>query len=258
MKKLLLFIVTVVFLSGCATKKQITYFNDFDRLETLKGAQVIFPKQTIQPHDILKIDVYASSAEATTPYSKSGSNNYVQNTSVEMEQLDGYVVSINHNINFPVLGKINTKGKDLNDVENEITKRLISENHLLDPIVSVKLINARFTVLGEVRKPGTFPYIGERISLLQALGYAGDLTINGERSEILLIRESENVREVYEIDLRSINTLGNPNYFIKSNDIIIVKPNFNKVKSAGFIGNPSSIASIASLLLSITLLLINN
>lgn len=257
MKKILLFIVTVVSLSGCATKKQITYFNDFDKLETIKGPQVVFPKQTIQPHDILKIDVYASSAEATAPYSKIGSSQLVQNN-IQMEQLKGYVVSDNFIIKFPVLGNINTKGKDVLDVENEITNRLISENHLIDPIVSVKIINARFTVLGEVKTPGTFSYIGERISLLQALGYAGDLTINGERSEILLIRESENTREVHKIDLRSINTLGNPNYFIKSNDIIIVKPNFNKVKSAGFIGNPSSIASIATLLFSVAALLINN
>ena len=257
MKKLLFIFVSIVVLSGCATKKQITYFNDFDRSDTTEGVQVILPKQTIQPHDILKIDVYASSAEATAPYSKLGSSNFVQNN-IQMEQLKGYVVSDDYNINFPILGTINLKGKDLNDVENQIINRLVSENHLLDPIVSVKLINARFTVLGEVRSPGTFPYVGQRISLLQALGYAGDLTINGERSEILLIREADNVRKIHEIDLRSINSMRNPKYFIQSNDVIVVHPNFRKVKSAGFIGNPSSIASISSLLLSITLLLINN
>jgi polysaccharide export outer membrane protein len=112
--------------------------------------------------------------------------------------------------------------------------------------------------LGEVQKPGTYSFVENRVSILQALGYAGDLTIDAVRKEINLIREIDGQRIVYTIDLTDTETMNATTFYMQPNDVIIVRPNFRKVKSAGFIGNPSSIASISSLLLSITLLLINN
>ena len=255
MKKLFFIIICVCCLPSCTTKKQIMYF---DNVSELDNSKIIFAKQTIQPHDILKIDVQSANYNAAAPYNKSNSFNISQNISIESLKLDGYAVSKDFKIRFPILGEISVKDMDPIEIENDIRDRLVSGNHLISPIVSVRLVNATFTVLGEVRRPGTFSFIGERISLLQALGYAGDLTIEAERSKVLLIREVNDIRETHEIDLRDINTVNNPIYYIKTNDIILVRPNFNKVKSAGFIGNPSSIASLASLLLSITLLLINN
>ena len=257
MKKLFGLIILSILLGSCATKKQITYFSNLTEKDT-KMSEFIMTKQELQPFDIIKIDVFSPNIEAALPYSKTSQSNFRQNTNIQMEQLEGYVVSNDYKITFPVLGIIDVRGKDRLELEKEITKRLIEENHLTEATVSVTQINTKFTVLGEVQKPGTFPYIGERISLLQALGYAGDLTINGSRSNILLIREHNNSREVYQIDLRDAKSLKSTSYFIKPNDVIIVKPNFNKIKSAGFIGSPSSISAIASIILNITILLLNN
>ena len=134
---------------------------------------------------------------------------------------------------------------------------LLKDGHLSNAVVKVRRLNSKFTILGEVRNPGTFSYFDEKINIFQALGYAGDLTINGKRQEITLIREINGLKKVFEIELTSSNLLDKPYYYLKSNDVIIIKPNFSKIKSAGFIGSASSIASISSLLVSLTLLILN-
>ena len=135
-------------------------------------------------------------------------------------------------------------------------KSLLEEgNHLSNPTVSVRRINNKFTVLGEVNNPGTFSHLERKLNILQALGYAGDLTIDGKRKDITLIRDENGTRTAYNIELTKSEFLNSPLYNIKNNDIIIINPSFNKVKSAGFIGSPASIATIASLLLNITLLI---
>ena len=233
-------------------QKDLNYLSNHNDL--IKD-EVLIPKQNIQPLDILKIDVRSSNIEAALPYNRVVSKNQNLNVNLQTLQLEGYMVSRENSIEFPVLGTINTKNKDYKDLENEITDMLINGGHLIDPNVTVQVINRRFTVLGEVRNPGTFSFIGERISLLEAIGYAGDLNITGERSKVLLVRTNGDKIITKEFDLREIYTLNDPSYFIKSNDVIIVRPNFNKVKSAGFIGSPSTITSLATLLLNITILL---
>ncbi len=247
--KSILLIIICVF-GSCSSKKQIVYLND-----NYSVNEISYPIYTIQPQDILKIDVHSISPEAAIPYNKIIRSNV--NANMNILQLEGYLVSDEYTLDFPTLGTINVKGKTIYDVENEILQHLGDGEHLINPIVSVRMLNARFSVLGEVRNPGTYPFVGERLSLFQALGYAGDLTIDGKRSEIKLIREINGKRFVFEINLNEVSTLDANYFYIHSNDIIIVKPNYSKVKSAGFIGSPQSIASIASLLLSITLLLIN-
>lgn len=250
--KFLFYLLIICFLGSCSSSKQLLYLND----KTYPESAVEYPNYTIQPQDILKIDVHSITPEAALPYNKVSRGNINQNISVL--QLEGYLVSDKYSFKFPMLGIIDVKGKTISDLENEIYKRLVDGEHLTNPIVSVRLLNARFSVLGEVKSPGTYSFVGERLSVFQALGIAGDLTIDGKRTQLQLIRERNGQRVIHEINLSEINTLDSPYYFIHSNDVIIVKPNFNKIKSAGFIGNPQSISSIASLLLSITLLLTNN
>ena len=252
MKNNLFHLLCLILMSGCASRKDLNYLSNHNDL--IKD-EVLIPKQNIQPLDILKIDVRSSNIEAALPYNRVVSKNQNLNVNLQTLQLEGYVVSRENNIEFPILGTINTKNKDYKDLENEITDMLINGGHLIDPNVTVQVINRRFTVLGEVRNPGTFSFIGERISLLEAIGYAGDLNITGERSKVLLVRTNGDKIITKEFDLREIYTLNDPSYFIKSNDVIIVRPNFNKVKSAGFIGSPSTITSLATLLLNVTILL---
>jgi polysaccharide export outer membrane protein len=256
MKRLLPFIAFILILTSCSTNKQMQYLQDVNHYPKTK---IISNKYTLQPNDILKIDVYSTNTEAAIPYNKLGAfSSKVANATLQSLQLEGYLISSEYKFNFPILGDISVKDKTVEELEIEIKQLLIQGQHLLDPLVNVRLLNGKFTVLGEVQKPGTYSFVENRISILQALGYAGDLTIDGIRKEINLIREMDGERNVYTVDLTDAETMNATTFYMQPNDVIIVQPNFRKMKSAGFIGNPSSIASISSLLLSITLLLINN
>ncbi|MBA6153380.1 polysaccharide biosynthesis/export family protein [Gelidibacter maritimus] len=251
MKHLLLFLSALFLLSSCASKKEILYLQD---IETKGSREIPYQTPNIQPNDILKITVESLSPEAALPYNKMASK--AQPTSnLEIMQLDGYVVSLNNTIGFPVLGTISTKNKTTEELEEFIKNKLTSEGHLLDARVNVRLINAKVTILGEVNKPGTFNYTDQNMTLLQALGIAGDLTINGERKDILMTREVDGIRKVTHIDLTSAEFMNSEFYFIKPNDLIVVNPNDPKVKSSGFVGNVGTVATVISLVLSITILL---
>ena len=254
MKKLLLIVVSVLMISACTSKKQMVYLKG---IETYTKTDITKQKSssTIQADDVLRIEVRSMIPEAAIVYNRVPQQaNTVQN--INLLQLEGYLVSSDYTINFPVLGVLNVTGTTL-DLEKEIAKKLLEGGHLVNPTVSVRLLNGKFTVLGEVAKAGTYTFLEKNLTVLQALGYAGDLTISGKRNNITLIREVDGIRSTVKLDLTSKDFLDNPAYYIKNNDVIIVNPNFNRVKSAGFIGSPQSIASLSSILLSITLLLIN-
>ena len=254
MRKLIFIIVSILMISACTSKRNITYLNGADKYNNTDISKQKKP-YTIQSDDILRVEVRSMVPEAAIVY-----NRIPQNTgaisNINLMQLEGYLVSSDYTINFPVLGILEAKGTIL-ELEKKITKLLLDGGHLVSPTVSVRLLNGKFTVLGEVANPGTFTSLEKNLTLLQALGYAGDLTIDGRRKKITLIREVDGIRSATKLDLTSKDILDNPSYYIRNNDVIIVNPNYNRIKSAGFIGSPQSIASISSILLSITLLIIN-
>ena len=247
-------------LISCSSKKQIVYFNDFDKYteKDINSPSLLNAKKTynIQEGDILKIDVNTTIPEAALIYNKLKLNGNILNR--ELLILEGYKVDKEMMINYPVLGKINVEDLSINQLEKMMEKRLLEEGHLTNPTVKISRLNSKVTVLGEVSRPGTYSYLDETINIFQALGYAGDLTINGKRKDIILIREEDGISKMHKIKINQSDILEKPYFYIKNNDVIVVSPNFSKIKSAGFIGSPSSIASISSLLLSITLLIINN
>ncbi|WP_235898281.1 polysaccharide biosynthesis/export family protein [Winogradskyella ouciana] len=222
--------------------------------KTEGNGNVNYSTATIQPNDILKITVETLVPEAAIPYNKTSSQGN-QPQSMQLLQLDGYLVSLDNTIKFPVLGDISTKNQTTKELEASIREQLVSGGHLLNPTVNVRLVNAKVTILGEVNQPGTFSFTEQNITILQALGYAGDLTINGKRDDILITREIDGVRKVSHIDLTSAAFMNSEYYFIRPNDVIVVNPNTPKVKSAGFVGDVGTILTIASLALSITILL---
>ena len=254
MRKLLLIVVSVLMLSACTSKRQMVYLKGVDKYtETDISKQKTSAK--IQVDDVLRIEVRSMIPEAAIVYNRvPQQTNAPQN--INLLQLEGYSVSSDYTINFPVLGVLNVTGTTL-ELEKEIDEKLLEGGHLVNPTVSVRLLNGKFTVLGEVAKAGTYTFLETNLTLLQALGYAGDLTISGKRNNITLIRELDGMRSATKLDITSKDILDNPAYYIRNNDVIIVNPNFNRIKSAGFIGSPQSIASISSILLSITLLIIN-
>ena len=218
------------------------------------NSKINYESANIQPNDILKITVESIIPEAAIPYNKSRAIG-TQAQNLQVLQLDGYLVSVDNIIKFPVLGEISTANKTTKELEKDIKDQLITGGHLTNPTVNIRLINAKVTVLGEVNKPGTYSFTEQNITVLQALGYAGDLTINGKREDILITREVDGVRKISHIDLTSTAFMNSEFYFIKPNDNIIVNPNNTKVKTAGFVGNVGTILTIASLALSVTILL---
>lgn len=215
---------------------------------------VNYQTPTIQPNDILKINVETLIPEAAAPYNK-GVLQGMQPQNIQLLQLDGYLVSLENTIKFPVLGEISTKDLTTMQLEEELKQRLVDGGHLINPKVNVRVINAKVTILGEVNQPGTYNFTEQNITLLQALGYAGDLTINGQRNDVLVTREVDGMRKVTHLDLTSAAFMNSDYYFVRPNDVIVVNPNNPKVKSAGFVGNVGTILTIASLALSITILL---
>ena len=254
MRKSIFIIVSFLMISSCTSKRNITYLDTIDKYtETDIIKQKILPK--IRVDDVLRIEVRSMIPEAAIVYNRvPQQTNAPQN--INLLQLEGYSVSSDYTINFPVLGVLNVTGTTL-ELEKEIAEKLLEGGHLVNPTISVRLLNGKFTVLGEVAKAGTYTFLETNLTLLQALGYAGDLTISGKRNNITLIREVDGIRSATKLDITSKDILDNPAYYIRNNDVIIVNPNFNRIKSAGFIGSPQSIASISSILLSITLLIIN-
>ena len=244
-------LVILMLLQSCVSKKEMLYLQD---IESFNNTEVTYNNHTLQVDDILKISVGALMPEAAIPYNKNSGVSAVAN-SIDVMKLDGYLVSQNSTINFPILGELSVKDKTTKDLENDIKKLLFDGGYLINPSVNVRLLNAKVTILGEVNNPGTFSFTENNVSFLQALGLAGDLTINGSREDLVVLRRVDGVQTTARIDLTSANFLSGPYQMVKPNDVIVVNPNSAKLKTAGYVGNISTILGITSLLLSSIILL---
>lgn len=246
-----LILLSIFMFCSCVSKKKILYLQDLDDLNVSK----VFSSQNyLQENDILKISVSSLEIKASLPFNRISSTES-NGVTIDLMQLNGYLVSKNRTISFPVLGEISVSGKTTIDLENYLKNRLETEGYLINPNVSVRLLNSKVTILGEVNRPGTYTFTQNNISLLQVLGMAGDLTIDGDRKDVILLRESDGKRTKAHLDLTSAIWLSGPYQNIQPNDVIIVNPNSKKVKSAGLIGNISTVLSIASILLSTIILI---
>lgn len=237
---------------SCSSKKEILYLNISP---STPESDFVWTDIYIQPNDILSVKITADNPELAIPYNLSAlQNNQGQANALLMQ---GYLVSNQGFINLPVIGMLKVSDLTLNQAETYIQKSLIDKGLLKNPVVICRLVNAKFTVLGEVKAPGTFTFYENNLTLLQALGLAGDLTINGVRKKITIIRTEKGKQTYYAVDLTRNDWFKSPCYFIKPNDVIIVDPNTAKVKSSGIIGNPGNFVSILSVLLS-SIILIKN
>ena len=248
----LLVLLVGILLSSCVSNKEILYFQDADMY---KNTAIEYRENTIQPNDILSVTISAAIPETAIPYNRSASASNAFGANVEVLKLQGYLVNPEGFIALPVLGKVAAKGLTNSALETTIINKLENGGHLVNPIVTVRLLNAKVTVLGEVQRPGTFSFTEQYLSVPQALGYAGDLTINGRRDDLLLISEVDGTRKITHLNLTTANWMDNPEYMLKPNDVLVVQPNRAKVKTAGYIGNVTTIVAIASLALSATILL---
>ena len=251
-KKILLLFLVVATIVGCASKKDVIYFQDVaEEGVPQPDSTSRYPK--IQVNDILKIDVTALNPEAVIPFQFDKTVSMQGNKSPEMMQLEGFVVRDGGYINFPILGEIKAEGYTTREFQQKMEELLAV--YIKDANVKVRLLNFKVTILGEVNKPGTISLTEESITLPQALGLAGDLTINGQRENILIIRTVDGKRETKRIDMTQSDWMNSPYYYLKQNDFIYVAPNGPKVASSGFVGNVGTLLSVVSIMLTVVVLL---
>ncbi|TXE18854.1 polysaccharide export protein [Psychroserpens burtonensis] len=251
MKIKFLLVVLLFVVSSCASKKDILYLQDAKSADT---SEIIYQSATIQPNDILKVYIETLIPQASAPYNRSLFGDIPVNN-IQLLQLEGYLVSNKGYINFPILGEIQVSNLTTLEIEEKIKGILEDGGHLNNPTIDVRLINAKITVLGEVNAPGTYNFTEQNITILQALGYAGDLTINGKRDDIIMTRDVDGIRKITHIDLTSVEFMNSQYYYVKPNDVIIVNQNNPRVKNAGFVTNIGTVLTIASLVLSSIILL---
>lgn len=248
--KLLLLILVMVLGTSCVSREKIVYFQDLEQRQALLDE--VDHSFKIQPNDLLSIVVSAYDLNAVRPFnlvsearpSTDGSGLSYTNT-----QQQGYLTAEDGTIEFPVLGKIKVAGLSRSQLSDMLVKR-ISE-YVLNPIVTIRVMNFKVSVLGEVAQPGSYNVQGERLSLPEALGLAGDLTIFGRRDNLLVIRDNGKTKDYKYLDLRDSNILNSDYYYLKQNDVIYVEPNNAQVQSSSFNRNTSIYISIASLLISV-------
>lgn len=244
LKQSLIIIISILMFTSCVSKKNMVYFQNTNEIDN-----AIFENYApvIQVDDMLSITVSALDSELSKPFNLSqGGNGGVQSQPLT------YLVDINGNINFPVLGEIASKGLTTNELKESLIKQL--EIYIKSPIVNIRLENFRVTILGEVKTPGTFVLNNERITIPEALGLAGDLSINGKRKNILLVRNINGKFERLRLDLTDESIFNSPYYYLAQNDILYVEPNKAKLNSSA-LGTTSSILSIAAAIISLGLII---
>ncbi len=211
----------------------------------------------IQPDDILRIKISSKSSNLASLFNN-GIDNRVISANMLTYQIEGYLVNSNGFVNIPGLNPVFVKDLTLNEVSVKLQKLLEKEEVLKNGLVDVKILNNYFTVIGEVKNPGRYSFLENNMNIFQAIGIAGDLTINGKRNDIRIISKSEGKILVNSVDLTSSELLVSENYQIFPDDIIIVNANSARIKNAGIIGNFGNLLSALSFILSSVILITNN
>ena len=261
---IIIFSFVLFFLSSCTSKKKLDYLQNIESVAleaSMKNA-----KSTIQPNDQLVIMVTAKDMDVVKPFNQNFSSGQIlqyslpSNNAPAQSQTSAsgptYMVDSQGNIEFPVIGKINTENKTTEELR-DILKKEISK-YVLNPQVSVRNTNYKITVLGEVNRPGTYNIPDAQTTLLEVLGLAGDLSIYGNREDILVLRNIDGTMTKERIDLTKADFINSPFFYLKQNDVIIVSPNETKQKSARLDPNAGIYISVASIVVTILALIFKN
>ena len=240
-----LFLFGTLLFTSCTNTKRIVYFNNVK--DTTFYSPNTIQQNLIEANDILSITINSLNAEASAAFNLQ--NNYIgRATTVTGSNTEsgGYLVNANGDIDLPMLGALKAAGLTKNQLKDNITGLILSKKLLVDPIVDIRYLNFEVTVLGEVNKPTVITVPSEKISMLKAIGLAGDLTIYGKRENVLLIREESGKKMTRHINLNSDNFLNSPFYYLQPNDVIYVEPNKNKAATA--VRNPQLLPIVFSAL----------
>ncbi len=235
----------------------MAYFQEMPALESAAEASKF--NLRIRPNDLLTITVSAANMEAVQPFNLPVTSapraGEVGGVSGNL-QLQTYLVDSDGNIEFPILGTVHVAGLTRQELVSKLKDGI--SNYVNNPIVNIKLVNFQVTVLGEVNQPGTFTVPDERISLSKALGMAGDLTIYGRRDNVMIVREIKDTEKEYiYVDITQRDFLNSEKYYLQQNDVVYVEPNQAQIQGASYNRNASVYISIASVLISLAILLTN-
>ena len=249
--------IAVIFLSGCTSYKKVPYLQDVSKKELCDTIPMYDAK--IMPKDLLTIIVNTTDPEVAIPFNMTvqTSVNVAHSASLTHQPtLQQYLVSNDGTIDFPVLGVLNVVGLTKDELEDLICKKLkgyIEE----EPIVTVRMVNYKISVLGEVARPGVFTISNEKVSIFEALALAGDLTIWGMRDNVTVIRENaDGHRDIIVLNLNNADIANSPYYYLQQNDILYVTPNKTKAKNSGVGQSTSLWFSGVSILVSIVNILV--
>ena len=259
MKNLIYYLILLLTMFSCKPKENMVYMEKEKAVAETEINQAVFYGTHIQSGDLLDIKVTAFDENAVRPFNLYSMNNSTSTGQVngQTAQLapQGYLVDNEGFIYFPVLGKLYIKGMTLAQLRADLEKRLLA--YLTDPLVSIKQLNFNITVLGEVKKPGQYTNPSDKITVLQALGLAGDMTDYGNRTNVKLIREIDGVSKTFTIDFTNKNITNSPYYYMQQNDVLYIEPDLIKKKTANIDPNRNLAFQIGGIALGVASILIS-
>lgn len=257
-------VATLLMAASCATPANISYLQDIEpgvATELSPAAEI-----KIQPEDKISIVVNSKDPVLADMFNLpiiSHRVGYSEMSSLnQSQQVSSYTVDAEGEIDFPILGKIKVGGLSRSEIATLIKDRLIGEQLINDPVVTVEFANLYVSVLGEVNKPGRYSIDRDRLSILDAIGMAGDLTIFGQRDKVLVLREENGKQVSYALDLTSANSLySSPAFYLKQKDVVYIEPNDTRKRQSTVNGNnvrsTSFWVSLGSMLTSVAALILN-
>lgn len=267
MKKIHSFFIVLLLITGCQTNKNIVYLQDSGKnIQYNDSTSAQIPDVTLKVGDLLTITVNSETEEAAVPFNlplipnQSNFTSYNQGNASSMGgggSLQNYLVDTNGEITFPILGKIKADGMTKTALIDYLKQHIYPRYIKDEPIITIRYANFKISVIGEVNTPGISNIQNEKISVLEAIAMAGDLTIYGRRDNVLLIRENNGKRESVRIDLRDKRLLNSPYYYLQQNDILYIQPNDPKSRSSALSTAETVSISIIGTLISLTSLLVN-
>ncbi len=244
-------------LLSCAQRKDVVYYQDIDDMTPQSNSSSYEIK--IQQDDLLSIIVSAEDPEIAAPFNLSSvitqQSNNLNNVGGQMT-MQLYLVDTQGNIEFPVLGKLKVSGLTRTEVMQMLHEKI--STYIKNPIINLRIANFKVSIQGEVINPGSFPVNSERITLIEAIALAGDLTIYGKRNNILIIRETNGVKSFNRVDITNAAFLNSPFYYLAQNDVVYVEPNKSRINAAAVGPNTGVIISISSLLITLITLIVSS
>jgi polysaccharide biosynthesis/export protein len=242
---------TMFLLFSCTSQEKLMYLSNLDTTATEQFFPLERPDYHVQDQDILYINIYTLNSEMNTLINPSlqgaAASNFRDESNI---YVFGYTVSDSGTSSMPILGDVYVYGKTLEEIKSDV--EVLAHDYLIDAVVNIRLLSFKFTVIGEVNEPGTYRNFNNQLTVLDAIGMAGDITDFGNRTRLLVIRPTNEGTHTYRINVQDKNLLSSKGYFLLPNDIVVVEP----IKSKPFQLNIPTmslfLATISTLILIMT------